>query len=326
MKKTSGFVLFASLLLCAQDASLAKLEAEMARVAKVAGGTVGATAIHIESGRTANLNATEAFPMASTFKIPVAVQLLELVDRHQEQLDRMVTIEARDLHPGSGTLSQLFTKPGVMLSVRNLMELMLLISDNSATDILLRLAGGPARVTAKMRSLGLEGIHVNRPTAGLIADYVGATGLPHEMEWTPDMWQVKLESVPPAGRREAAAKFQTDVRDTATPADMARLLVRVHKQELLKPASAALLVDILRRCQTGDARLKGLLPAGTVVAHKTGSMGVTITNDVGIITLPEGAGHVALAVYVKGSDQPLAARERAIAEIARTVHDYFLYR
>ena len=325
MSRIFGCVLFVSFLLPAQDASLKKLEAEMERVSRIAGGSVGATAIHVETGRTANLRANEPFPMASTFKIPLAVKLLEMVDEGEEQLDRMVTIEARDLHPGSGTLSQLFTKPGVSLSIRNLLELMLLISDNSATDVLLRVVGGPKAVTEKMADLGLEGIRVDRPTAGLISDYWGVTKLPHEMEWSPETWKAAYAATTKEGRDAAAVGFNSDPRDTAKPADMARLLVRIQKAELHKPATAAILIDILRRCQTGDARLKGILPEGTVVAHKTGSMGSAITNDVGIITLPAGAGHVALAVYVKASDKPDAARERAIAEISRAVHDYFLF-
>jgi len=92
----------------------------------------------------------------------------------------------------------------------------------------------------------------------------------------------------------------------------------------MKPESADLLLDIMRRCQTGQTRLKGILPEGTEVAHKTGSIGGT-TNDVGIVTLPDNTGHVAIAVFVKASDKPVAERERAIAEIARTTHDFFLY-
>lgn len=212
MKRTFGCVLFASLLLCGQEASLRKLEAEMARVAAVGGGVVGAVAIHVETGRMAQLRPAERFPMASTFKIPIAVKLLEMVDRGEESLDRMVTVEARDLHPGSGTLSQLFVQPGVALSVRNLLELMLLISDNSATDILLRAVGGPRAVTEKMGELGLEGIRVDRPTAGLIADYLGVRDLPHEMTWSLEMWKDRVNSVPVAARDAAAARFQRDER------------------------------------------------------------------------------------------------------------------
>ena len=81
----------------------------------------------------------------------------------------------------------------------------------------------------------------------------------------------------------------------------------------------------MRRCETGLARLKGMLPDGTDVAHKTGTIGGT-TNDVGIMSLPNGAGQVAIAVFVKASARPGAERERVIAQVARAVHDYFLYR
>ena len=70
--------------------------------------------------------------------------------------------------------------------------------------------------------------------------------------------------------------------------------------------------------------MKGVLPANTIVAHKTGTIGGT-TNDVGIITLPDNAGHIALAVFVKSSEKEIPARERTIAEIARAAHDFFLF-
>ena len=306
------------------DAKLQKLEREIARLAKVSGGTVGVTAIHVETGRRVSLNRAERFPMASTFKVPVAVQLLTRVDRGEIKLDQMVEINASDLHPGSGTLSELFNKPGVALSVRNLLELMLLISDNSATDVVLRLAGGAEAVTARMKELGIEGISVNRSTAQLIADWVGVTKLPPEKEWTLASFMAASSALKPEERAEAAKRFDADPRDTSTPDGMAALVERIHRKNLLKPETAELLVDIMRRCQTGNARLKGILPAGTVVAHKTGTIGGT-ANDVGVITLPDGAGHVAIAVFVKASEKDVPARERAIAEIARSVHDFFLF-
>src|SRR5439155_6655193 len=98
-------------------------------------GKVGVGIIHLESGRELFINRDEPFPMASTFKVPVAVQILTLVDSGKARLDSMVTLAPNDLHPGSGTLTSLFNKPGVSLSLRNLMGLMLLISDHSAADI-----------------------------------------------------------------------------------------------------------------------------------------------------------------------------------------------
>ena len=80
----------------------------------------------------------------------------------------------------------------------------------------------------------------------------------------------------------------------------------------------------MTRCETGQGRLQGILPDGTVVAHKTGSIGGT-TNDVGIITLPGDGGHVIVAAFIKESDLETPERERAIAEVARAAHDYFLF-
>jgi len=297
---------------------------ELTRLAGESGGIVGVAATHIESGRRISLNGQEPFPMASTFKVPVAVQLLTRVDRGEISLSRMVQVEARDLHPGSGTLSRLFNKPGVSLSVRNLLELMLLISDNSATDICLRLAGGAPAVTRRMREIGIEGIDVSRSTAQLIADWVGVASMPDESEWTPELFRKLFSAVTPEASKAAAERFDKDARDTATPEGMRALLERVHARELLEAETAELLLDIMRRCETGEARLKGILPAGTEVAHKTGTIGGT-TNDVGIITLPHDGGKVAIAVFVKASSKDVAVRERAIAQIARAVYDYFLF-
>src|SRR5579862_8446086 len=113
----------------ASDPSIQRLESEITRLSKIGGGTLGVTAVHLETGRRVSVNGKDHFPMASTYKVPIAVQLLTRVDKGEVRLDHMVTLEPSDLHPGSGTLSDLFNKPGVVLSVRNLLELMLLISD-----------------------------------------------------------------------------------------------------------------------------------------------------------------------------------------------------
>lgn len=313
------FVLIASLPLLAADDHL---QNEVARLASISDGVVGITAIHIESNRHFSFHGTDRFPMASTFKVPIAVQLLSRVDRGEVRLDQMIDIEPHDLHPGSGTLSSLFNKPGVSLSVRNLLELMLLISDNSATDVVLRLAGGPEAVTSKMRDLGISGINVNRPTIRLIAEWMGAQ-LPPEADWAPGIYGKLFAAVTPEQQKAANDRFNQDPRDTAQPDAMADLLERIYRKKLHKAETADLLLDIMRRCQTGDARIKGILPPNTIVAHKTGSIGGTI-NDVGIVTLPDDAGHVALALFVKQASKADVS-ERTIAQIARAVYDYFLF-
>jgi beta-lactamase class A len=237
----------------------------------------------------------------------------------------MVTIGPTDLHPGSGTLSNLFDDPGVSLSVRNLLELMLLISDNSATDIMLKLAGGGSAVNARLSALGVRGISVDRPTIQLIADAIGVKRLGPESGWTLARFDSLAKGVSEGDQKAAAAGFFKDRRDTATPEGMARLLQKLWNRQALSPANSDLLLDVMRRCQTGENRLKGMLPPGIDVRHKTGTLGIGVANDVGIIDLPDGAGHLVVAVFVKQSSNPTADQERAIAQISRAAYDYFTF-
>lgn len=308
----------------ADGGSLDALQKELTRISSTSGGRLGVAVIHLESGRRLAVLGDEGFPMASTFKVPVAVKLLDRVDRGEIKLDDMITLTPTDLHPGSGTLLELFNKPGVSLSVRNLLELMMLISDNSATDLCLRLAGGPKAVTDHTTALGVNGVRVDRSTLELIGDWAGVSRWPAAAEWSPAAIDKVFEGLSEEDGKKAAASFDRDPRDTSTPDGMASLLEKIARGTALKPASTELLLDILSRCKTGEARLRGLLPAGTPVAHKTGTIGGT-TNDVGIVTLPDQAGRVVVAAFVKASDKDVPVRERAIAEVARAVHDYFLF-
>ena len=94
---------------------------------------------------------------------------------------------------------------------------------------------------------------------------------------------------------------------------MARLLAKIWRKEALSPNGSDQLMDIMFRCETGLARIKGLLPPGTSVAHKTGTLNIGVTDDVGIIELPNGAGHVVLTVFVKEAKADLDAQERTLS-------------
>lgn len=307
------------------DPGLERLRTELESFSAIAKGTLGIGVIHLESGRELFVNGATRFPMASTYKVPIAVQLLRLVDQGRLRLDEMVTLEPSDLHPGSGTISNLLDDPGVALSQRNLLELMLLISDNSATDLVLKAAGGGAAVNARLAELGVSGISVDRPTIHLIADAIGVKNLPPEEQWTRAGFGALARAVTPADQAAAREAFYQDNRDTSTPEGMARLLAKIWRQETLSPAMTELLLDIMYRCETGQARIKGVLPPWTRVAHKTGTLNLGIANDVGIIDLPDGAGHVVVAAFVKEAQGDIAAQERAIAMAARAVYDYFTF-
>lgn len=304
-----------------------RLRSEVERLSAISGGKLGVAAIHIESGKRFSQNGNEPFPMASSYKVPIAVQLLNKIDSGKLTLDQMITVTNRDMHIGSGMIAERFewpnaAQPGVALSVRSLLELMLLISDNSATDLCLRLAGGAAQVNAAMNRIGVSGVRVDRPTSVLISDWLGVKW-PEEAEF-PRKAFAEIEKTLTEEKMKISSKaFDSDPRDTSTPDGMANLLYKIFTEQILKPDSKALLLDIMMRCETGQARLKGALPPGTAVRHKTGTIGMT-TNDVGIVSLPGDAGHLVVAAFVKSSEKPISDREAAIAQVTRILHDYFI--
>jgi beta-lactamase class A len=175
-----------------------------------------------------------------------------------------------------------------------------------------------------LNQLALTGISVDRPTVTLIADAIGIRGLPPLDQLTIERFNSLARPASDSALRAAVAAFYADPRDTATPNGMSRLLTMLWQGKALSRPGTELLLDIMRRCRTGDARIKGLLPPGTEVRHKTGTLGIGVTDDVGIITLPNDAGHVAISVFVKEATRPPADQERAIAHAARAVYDFFV--
>lgn len=302
----------------------AVLEQEFARIASTFSGKVGVAAVHLGTGESAYLNPGEPYPMASTYKVPIAVKLLQRVDAGEITLGQMVDIAPGDLSPGSGMISQRLTKPGVQLSIANLLDLMLMISDNSATDKCLELAGGKDAVNARLVELGVRGVRVDRPTRQLIGDYLGMKNLPPRESYTLQQFSWDNARNSDAHRERAAKRFAKDPQDTATPEGMARLLQEIWAGDALSIASTRLIKDTMADCETGLNRIRGMLPPDTPVADKTGTIGGS-TNDVGVITLPHNRGEVAIVVFVKDSEQTVSEREKAIAQISRAAYDYFLF-
>jgi len=302
---------------------------EIERLSQLAQGTVGVAAMHLESREVFFQNADESYPMASTYKVPIGVRLLQRVDSGEISLNDMITIKPGDISPGWGTLLERIHRPGVKLSIINLLDMMLTYSDNAATDICLKAAGGPYDVTQTLRNLGIKNIRVDRQTLDIIADGLGVTDLPprSEMDHTTfSKYQAKVSKIK---EKEAYEAFKKDPRDQATPRDMLKLLTMIWKNEILTPESNTLLREIMLNCDTGVNRLKGKLPINTQVAHKTGTIGISgnySVNDVGVIYLPSNRGHVVIAVYIKNSTAGYEVSESVIAEISRSIYDYFLYR
>jgi len=168
-------------------------------------------------------------------------------------------------------------------SVRVLMRRMLVFSDNHAADILFKDVGGPHAVHKWLQDNGVQGVHVDRTIAELLQS-------------RRDLW---------------------DRRDSATPVAMVDLLRRLYKGDLIRPESRNYLLNLMAQCETGKNRMKWLLPSGTPVEHKTGTL-TGLADDVGFITLPDGR-RVAVAIFTRGG----ADRPRTIAETARAIYDGF---
>ncbi len=284
----------------------------------VAGGVVGVGLIHLETGRELYLNKNERFPMASSVKVPLAVQMMDLVDQGRISLDDLITIQRSDFSPGSGNIKHRFP-PGRKLSLRYLMENMLTVSDNSATDIIFRTVGGPASVDEKMKEFGIEGMSVDRPIYILLSNIWGVTSLTESDPFSLQILNNLLARVSNTQKISARRDFFVDPRDTSTPEAMAKLLEKIWHQDILSPASSELLLDIMAK-SGGNRRIKGLLPPGTRVYRKTGTIRGGLS-DVGIVELPDGAGHLVVSVFVKGGTTPRA--EQAMALIARDAFNHF---
>jgi len=268
------------------DIDQSKLTKRLEEISKRASGVVGVMAIHVESGKSAALDSTKKLVLQSVFKMALAVTVLKAVEEKRISLDQKLLVTPDDVAPGSKYNTDLWRKPAER-SVQELLELSISRSDNTSSDKLLKLIGGPNAVTAQMRSLGFQNIDVNSTTREL------STG----------------NAKPNLGSAE----------------DFANLLLRIQKGEILQREASSLLIGFMERATTGLKRIRGDLPAGTIVADKTGSGEANVaTNDIGIITLPNGRGHVAIAVLINGSGVSIEAQEKVIAELARAAYDEFL--
>ncbi len=162
---------------------------------------------------------------------------------------------------------------------------------------------------------------MDRNTAGLLRDFFSLPPGPF-----PAALEAGFKADPDLESKGSRpnARFDDDPRDTSTPRAMATLLNRVFTGKALSPASTKLMIATMERNRTGNARIRGRLPAGTLVADKTGTIGASL-NDVGVITLPGDAGKIVVAIFIKKSEVPFEAREAVIADIARSVRDYYLF-
>ena len=256
------------------------LRARWARIEAGTGGRLGIAVLDTATGRRAGMRMDERFPLCSTFKLLAAAAVLERCDAGKESLERRIVVRPADLVEYSPATGKHLGAPGMTLA--QLCEAAITLSDNTAGNLLLASLGGPAGLTAYARALGDEATRLDRnePTLN--------------------------EALP------------GDARDTTTPAAMLADLQTLLLKNRLTPPSRRQLLDWLRANKTGDARLRARLPAGWTVADKTGSGERGTANDIGVI-YPPGRPPILAAVYLTGAGVSAPQRDAAIATIGASI-------
>ena len=300
----------------------AHLLAEFDRFAALSDGTVGVAVQDLQTGEIQSRNGDTLFPLASAYKVAVAGRILSLVDAGSLKLDDRLALDPA--LASEGGIAWMFSRPGATLPVSQLLDLMLTRSDNNATDVLVARAGGPKAVSDFVAGLGIHGLRVDSDTAHLLYRAMGIN--PQSGTFQQNAGAARRAD-PMIQRRDVRdlpnMDFMLDPRDTATPLAMNQLLVAYESGKALKPESTQLLFTIMGHCQTGKLRLSGMLPPGTPVAHKTGSLN-GVGNDVGIIGLPDGR-RFAITVFVMKDSRGHVSRDQIMAQAARAAYDYFLF-
>lgn len=256
-------------------------------------GIVGVSILGIESRDTLNYNAQSRLVMHSVFKFPIAMTVLNLVDRGKYKLDQKIKLRKGDMLPAK-MYSPLRDKypDGAELPLSEILSYMVSLSDNTACDFLLKKIGGPKAVNDYIHTLGVKGINI-----------------------------VASES-------DMASAWEVQYTNWAKPAELVHLLDIFYAGKALSKESNDFLMQVMLATNTGPHRLKGLLPTNVVIAHKTGTSPTNAeglspaTNDIGIITLPNGK-HLAIAVMVCNSKADEATREVVIAKIAKAAWDTY---
>ena len=289
--------------------SIAAVASEIERLADATGGIVGVAATQLGTGRHIGYHEDALFPTASVIKLPLLVTLYEDAMAGRIDLSERMTYRDETKVAGSGVLQYL--DGGLAPTLRDLSVLMMSVSDNTATDLLFDRVG-KARIEATMDRLGLSSIRVPFDIREMLMELVD---MDHSMPGGYDELRRLLRISAGSGGRSMIP----DQADRTTPADMCRLLELVESRAILDADACTAIVELMKRIQSGT-RIPGLLPKGTVVAHKTGSYR-RLRNDVGIVYAPNGP--YAVALFARELARDNVDDDGALARISLAVYEEF---
>jgi len=296
MMKKKIFLLQIILLLCthlsiAQHSTGHSVQQQLEVLIREHKGTIG---VALRAGDDAvQINNEHHYPMQSVYKFPLALAVLKKVEEGTLSLEQKIHIGKADLHKNTWSpMREQYPKGNIDLSVAELLRFSVSMSDNNACDILFRLAGGPAVVNEYIHSIGIRDIQIAATEHGM-----------HQS------WPVQYSN-------------------WCTPSAMTDMLSGFYAGKYLSPSGTAFLLKLMTESSNSEKRIKGLLPAAVSVAHKTGSSGTNkagltaATNDVGIITLPDGK-PLMITVFVSDATASYEANEAIIARIAKAAYDHY---
>ena len=300
------------------------LQARVAALANEAGLTrIGFAARDITKGRAAFVRGGELFALQSVAKLPIAVAALQMVQTRQLRFERTIDLNRAQIAPGAGALADSLRRGPMRLNTRRLFEAMLVNSDNTAADALMKLAGGPAVIQRKLKELDVDGLRIDRFERDL---QIEALGLTPPLDFSkPDALARALDELDVLEQRKALDRYIHDPRDSGNARGLVKLLVRLTDGRMMQPRYVALLLDWMRRTKTGNDRLRSGFPQGWTVAHRSGTsatvLGVTAAfNDVALATGPKGQ-RIALALLISGAMQSAADLALFHKAIARAVYE-----
>jgi len=277
-------------------APLQRLEASLLRITRSANATWGIYVKCLETGEEIAIDADRPMDTMSTIKIPLMAEAFEQIKAGRFRLADKYTLTKEDVLPGTGILQRL--DPGAVITVKDLITLMIIVSDNTATDVLYRMVGGPEAVTRRMEGLGLKSTRANA---------------------TARAWFDALRAEPNRDEFHRQAKHPYGL---STPREMGLLLERMERGSLVDEESSKLMLQILRG-QLYRTRIPRFL-AGWIVPHKTGDFLPYIADDVGVLESSERK--VVLSVFTANHFGSGEALEEAIGRVAEQVAAYFSYR
>lgn len=314
--------LFTSICLDAQESPVRSNDVIQRRLERLAAsfpGKIGIFARDIETGAEGGFNADDQFPMASTYKVAIMVQVFREVDAGHISLDQRIPLGESDRRLGSGLLP--YMTPGLNPTLHDLLLLMITLSDNEATDLLLKRVGA-ANVTATLRQLGVRNMRVDRSTEEVIGDWLASAdpsfrGLQAtEVLAHPE----KFSKLSHEQTERADRAIVDDPRDHTSPRAMADLLTKIFRGEAASQKSCRDMLDIMQQQQL-RTRIHRYLEDVTI-ASKNGTIGY-VTNDVGI--LYAGKQHIVLSIYTLKANSEVTTEqaEERIGRIARAAYDYF---